>query len=216
MSGTEQPPTASPPVDRPPRGADLAEACVREALAVIERSGVESLSLREVARRLGVSHQAPYRHFPSRDHLLAEIVRRSFDDLTARLGARPPTADPYEDLANVGRAYVAHAGEHPLAYRLMFGMPLPDPAEHPEVSAAARRAFAVVRAAVARVHAGGAATDHEIDVEALVAWAKVHGMATLPRVPAVAALGLDPGVLDAAADPARGPLARELGASSPR
>jgi len=43
---------------------DLREACIREALAIIEVGGVESLSLREVARRLGVSHQAPYKHFP--------------------------------------------------------------------------------------------------------------------------------------------------------
>lgn len=213
MSGTEPPPAASPRAERPPRGADLAEACVREALAVIERSGVEALSLREVARRLGVSHQAPYRHFPSRDHLLGEIVRRSFDDLTAHLEARPRTTDPHEDLVAVGRAYLAHAGAHPLAYRLMFGTPLPDPGEHPDVAAAARRAFAVLRGAVARTHADGAATDHEIEVAALVAWAKVHGLATLPHVPAVAALGLPPDALAAAADPAGGPVTRELGAA---
>lgn len=61
--------------------SDLREACVREALAIITSAGVEKLSLREVARRLGVSHQSPYRHFESRDHVLAEIVRRAFVDL---------------------------------------------------------------------------------------------------------------------------------------
>jgi hypothetical protein len=149
MSATGPGPGApTSPETRPPRGVDLAEACVREALSVIERSGVEALS----------------------------------------------------------------AAAHPLAYRLMFGTPLPDPAGHPATAAAARRAFGAVRAAVSRLH--GTATDEEIDTEAVLAWAKVHGLATLPRVPVVAALGLSPGVLAAATDPAGRRVAREL--SPPR
>ena len=56
---------------------DLKEACVVAAQEVIAERGVENLSLREVSRKLGVSHQAPYKHYPSRDHLLAEPVYRS-------------------------------------------------------------------------------------------------------------------------------------------
>lgn len=216
MTGTDRRPTTSlraddrPRGDAPPRGADLAEACVREALAVIERSGVEALSLREVARRLGVSHQAPYRHFPSRDHLLAEIVRRSFQQLTDRLEARPPADDPHTDLTGLGRAYLEHAGRHPLAYRLMFGTPLPPAADHPAMASAARRAFDVVRCAVAALHAGD--DDRQVDVEALVVWGKVHGLASLPRVPAITMLTLAPEAVEAATDPHSGPVARELGA----
>ncbi|MCG8692745.1 MAG: TetR/AcrR family transcriptional regulator, partial [Minwuiales bacterium] len=71
--------------EKKPVPKDLREACVREALAIIDTSGVEELSLREVARRLGVSHQAPYRHFPSRDHILAEIVTRAFESFARYL-----------------------------------------------------------------------------------------------------------------------------------
>jgi AcrR family transcriptional regulator len=53
------------------RTGDLREACVKQALEIIAKGGIDSLSLRDVARRLGVSHQAPYKHFPSRDHILA-------------------------------------------------------------------------------------------------------------------------------------------------
>ena len=56
----------------------MREACVEEALAIVGEAGLEALSLREVARRLHVSHQAPYKHFPSRDHILAEVVGRAF------------------------------------------------------------------------------------------------------------------------------------------
>jgi len=55
---------------------DLRERCVTEALAIIQEQGVEQLSLRDVARRLGVSHQAPYKHYANRDALLAEVVAR--------------------------------------------------------------------------------------------------------------------------------------------
>ena len=59
---------------------ELKEACIQAAREVITERGVEGLSMRDVARRLDISHQAPYRHFPSRDHLLAEIMRRCFED----------------------------------------------------------------------------------------------------------------------------------------
>jgi AcrR family transcriptional regulator len=67
---------------------DLKEACVQAAREVIAEQGVEGLSMRDVARKLGISHQAPYRHFESRDHLLAEIMRRCFRGLYRSSG--PP------------------------------------------------------------------------------------------------------------------------------
>jgi AcrR family transcriptional regulator len=66
----------------------LRDACVEAARVVICRDGIENLSLRDVARQLGVSHQAPYKHYASRDHLLAEVVRRSFEQFALHLDAR--------------------------------------------------------------------------------------------------------------------------------
>jgi AcrR family transcriptional regulator len=103
---------------------NLRESFVLEAMAIIGETGIEELSLREVARRLGVSHQAPYKHFPS-DHLLAEIVSRAFAAFAQHLDARRRSQNPHEDLAAMGRAYLDYAREHPLHYRLMFGTPLP-------------------------------------------------------------------------------------------
>ncbi len=57
------------PIEKPAEPVPLKEACVQAAHAFIVEHGVEQLSMREVARRLGVSHQAPYKHYPSRDHL---------------------------------------------------------------------------------------------------------------------------------------------------
>ncbi len=64
---------------------ELKEACVLAAHEVIAEHGIEALSLREVARKLGVSHQAPYRHYPTRDHLLAEVMRRCFQQFALEI-----------------------------------------------------------------------------------------------------------------------------------
>lgn len=174
--------------------ADLREACVHEAMAVIEQSGVEALSLREVARRLGVSHQAPYRHFPSRDHLLAEVVRRVFESFASHLDASPPTDDPLADLSAIGAAYMAYVQSHPLQYRLMFATPLPDLRAHPAMMQSARHAFAVLSRAVGRLHAASRPGAREeaavVQLDALYIWATVHGMASIMQSPAIATLGL--------------------------
>ena len=182
------------------RTADLGEDCVREALAIIGEAGVEGLSLREVARRLGVSHQAPYKHYPSRDHLLAEVVRRAFTTFAEHLDARPRGGDPRDDLAEMGRAYLGYALAHPLQYRLMFGTPLPDPARHPEMMRSARHAFSLLRDGIARLdseHAGRIAGE-KADLDALFVWSTVHGLASLLQTRAMDTLGLPPDVLEAA------------------
>ncbi|WP_439573972.1 TetR/AcrR family transcriptional regulator [Phreatobacter sp.] len=172
--------------------ADLREACVGEAMAVIEQSGVEALSLREVARRLGVSHQAPYKHYPSRDHLLAEVVRRIFDGFARHLDDRPATDDPHSDLSAIGSAYLAYASAHPLQYRLMFATPLPDPAGHPDMMRSAQHAFAILGRAIARIQAMSVPAGGErlAQLDALYVWATVHGLASIMQSPAVGTLGL--------------------------
>lgn len=167
------------------------------ALAIIEREGVEALSLRDVARRLGVSHQAPYRHFPSRDHILAEIVERAFAEFAAHLDARPRGRDAQDDLASMGRAYLGYAAEHPLQYGLMFGTAVPDPAEHPAMMREARHAFSLLREALARAAAerGAPATPEALDRDAMFVWATMHGLAGIRTSCAIDTLGLAPAVL---------------------
>lgn len=172
----------------------LREACIEEALSIIVSKGVEKLSMREVARRLGVSHQAPYRHFPSRDHVLAEIVRRAFAEFAATLSAPRHTADPAADALAMGYAYVQFAHSEPLQYRLMFGGALPDPEAHPEMMQGARDAFNVLRAALVRVweSQGEQASGAVIDREALFVWSSLHGVVSLMRSDAIETLDLDP------------------------
>jgi AcrR family transcriptional regulator len=161
------------------KGGDLREACISEALEIIAKGGIDSLSLRDVARRLGVSHQAPYKHFPSRDHILAEVVGRAYASFAAHIEKRPRSEDPYEDLGNLGRSYLEYARKHPLHYQLMFGTPLPDPAEHPEMTSKAGHAFDCLKAAIANLP--GRAPGSDVEMDALYVWSTVHGLASILR-----------------------------------
>ena len=192
---------------------DLREECLREALAIVEEAGVEGLSMREVARRLGVSHQAPYKHFASRDHILAEIVGRAFDAFAAFLDARPQSGAPADDMAAMGQAYLTYALQNPLNYRLMFGSVLPNPSEHPEMMARARHAFALLQTDITRVHraAGRRPTAERIDQDALFVWSTLHGLASIAEGATIHTLGLSRSTLQNAPAETLKRIGRALG-----
>ena len=91
---------------------DLRAALLQAAGKVLEKEGLGELSLRELARRAGVSHNAPYRHFPDRDRLLAALAAEGFEMLGDALEKRPRR--------EMGEAYVEFALAHPQRFRLMF------------------------------------------------------------------------------------------------
>lgn len=171
-----------------PDAQPLRQACIDQALAIIESEGLEHLSLREVARRLNVSHQAPYKHFANRDHILAETVGKAFAVFAAHLKAQPHHDDPLEDLASLGAAYLAYALKHPAQYRLMFGAPLPDPAHNPQLLELAGAPFAILRDVIARLT--GHLDPEEVRRDALFAWSAVHGLASILDTRIAERLGL--------------------------
>jgi AcrR family transcriptional regulator len=149
---------------------DLESALVRTAGKILEKEGVEALSLREVARRAGVSHNAPYRHFPEREAMLAALAAEGFD----WLGAAQRKAAEAGGLRAMGEAYVGFALAHPQRFRLMFGGRIPL-AKHPKLRDIAARAIETLAGALsAGVPEAQAATDSSI-----AAWALVHGLAQL-------------------------------------
>ena len=176
---------------------DLRERCVTEALAIIQEQGVEQLSLRDVARRLGVSHQAPYKHYANRDALLAEVVAREFARFASHLDGRTRLEDPFDDLMSLGRAYLTYAFSNPLSYRLMFGTPLPDPDGHPEMLARARRAFSILQDCVSRLNSNGRnpTNGSDIDLDALFIWSLIHGVASIFQTSALQTMPMSPDVL---------------------
>src|SRR5436190_10261366 len=96
---------------------DLPAALLRAAGQTLEKKGIGALSLREAARRAGVSHAAPYRHFPDREALLAALAAEGY----AMLGSAQREAAAVHGLRGMGEAYVHFALAHPQRFRLMFG-----------------------------------------------------------------------------------------------
>ena len=178
--------------------ADLREACVIAAQEVIADKGVENLSLRDVARKLGVSHQAPYKHYPSRDHLLAEVMRRCFERFAQHLDARGQFAEPKDDLAALGRQYLSYARDHALEYRLMFDSQWPESAEHPDLIRDAVHTYDILRRVLRRLHGESAGVDDRVDLDALYIWSTVHGLAGVMNGNCIDKLNLKPAVLDQA------------------
>jgi AcrR family transcriptional regulator len=174
---------------------ELKEACVLAARDVIAEHGVENLSLREVARKLGVSHQAPYKHYPSRDHLLAEVMRRCFEGFARHLDAREHSDEPMEDMSALGQEYLRYALEKPLEYRLMFGTPWPENIEHPGLLRDARHAFDVLRKVLARMHGNVGAKRDLVDLDALFVWSCMHGLASISQSNVMEKLALRKNVL---------------------
>jgi len=157
---------------KPRKGAyhhgELRSAILRAAGDMIEAQGLAALSLREAARRAGVSHNAPYRHFADREALLAALAAEGF----AQLGRALETGVAPGPKAR-GEAYVRFALAHPQRFRLMFGGLLRLDA-HPAVREAAGLTYAaLVRAIEPLAGAAGAPT------AAAAAWSLVHGLAQL-------------------------------------
>ncbi|MEK6243067.1 MAG: TetR/AcrR family transcriptional regulator [Pseudomonadota bacterium] len=149
---------------------DLEAALVRAAGNMLEKEGVEALSLREAARRAGVSHNAPYRHFSEREALLAALAAEGFE----WLGAAQRKAAEAGGLRAMGEAYVHFALAHPQRFRLMFGGQI-SIAKHPQLREVATKTFEGLSGALsARVPEAQGARDSSI-----AAWALVHGLAQL-------------------------------------
>ena len=130
---------------------------------LIETEGLNRLSVREAARGAGVSHNAPYRHFPDREALLAALAIEGFTELAQSLEKRSGR--------ELGEAYVRFALAHPQRFRLMMGG-LISLDRYPEVRAQAK-------ATRERLTAAFAELGTEAQFAAAAAWSLVHGLAHL-------------------------------------
>jgi AcrR family transcriptional regulator len=150
--------------------------------AVLAEGGVERLGLREIARRAGVSHGTPLRHFTGLAALNAAVATRAFEDLqasvTSAVTAAGAGAGPLEQLAAAGRGYVRFAVTHPGPFTLMFRPELYDP-DDPELATAGAEAFGQLAGIVARCQGVGWHPELPTHQLAAALWAAVHGVATL-------------------------------------
>ncbi|MER6348052.1 TetR/AcrR family transcriptional regulator [Streptomyces sp. NPDC001595] len=142
---------------------------------LVSREGAQALTLREIARRAGVSHGAPRRYFPTHLELLSAIARRGFDALGERTGDAigDGTASPREQLAALGRAYLEFALGNPGMYELMFRHDLLE-SGHLGLRDTSLPLFGALVDLVGRVR-----PDADARAVAGALWANLHGIAQL-------------------------------------
>ncbi len=149
---------------RPYRHGDLPNAMRCAARAILDEGGLESVGLRETARRVGVSATAAYRHFASKEDLLALVATEGFNELRGAMESAGADRPP---LVSRGLAYIDFAVRKRGLFRLMFGAVLIERAKYPALDESAQATFALLK--------GGA----QGSSSAVCGWALVHGLASL-------------------------------------
>lgn len=160
---------------------DLRAALLAEAAAMITKGGTESVTMRAIGGRLGVSRAAPYRHFADKSALLVAVAADGFSRLKSRLqaidiGARRTSAEGFR---RMGEEYVRFALEHPAHYRLMYGKEALAREDKPELQEAAVGLFEQVVEVIRSYQRKGVIKRQDPQMQAYVAWSAMHGLASL-------------------------------------
>jgi AcrR family transcriptional regulator len=162
---------------------DLRRALVDQAAKLVEAYGHPSITVRQVARGIGVTHTAAHYHFHTREALLAAVATRGFEAMTASLKSAMCDAtnayDARSRLGALGQAYVRHALQHGRLYQLMFSAETAARDACPELRAAGDRMFALLVDAIGEGQDAGLVREGPPVDAALVAWSGAHGFASL-------------------------------------
>lgn len=155
---------------------DLHAALIKATEEIIAERGVEGFSLREAARRAGVSAAAPAHHFGDARGLLTAVAVRGLNDLAevSRIASEAAGPDPEAKRVAIGEAYIRYALDHRARFDLMFRKTLLD-RENPALHDAGERCFAVVVEAIG----GDPEADPAAEARIVACWALAHGLARL-------------------------------------
>ncbi len=158
--------------NRPYRHGNLPVALVAAARQILDENGFEAVGLRETARRVGVSATAAYRHFTSKEDLLASVAAQGFRELGAAMEKATRGPNP---LSRSGQAYIEFAQQNRGLFRLMFGPVLAERAKYQALQAATDAVAGVLLRNVADLDQRP--LDH--NAAAMAAWGLVHGLSHL-------------------------------------
>ncbi len=199
---TAEMPEAPEKPGKPYHHGDLRRALVQTAAAMLAEDDAQQFTLREVARRAGVSHAAPYKHFPDKAALLAELARGGLLQLQQAMhaAATPRPGSARHELLAVAQAYIAFGVARPALYRLMFGAVVaaqqaaPQPAGPPDAPAVEAAAPApedapaqdpaptplrLLQELLQRGQQAGVFKRRPASGQAAACWAQVHGLTLL-------------------------------------
>ncbi len=174
-------PSATLPATGGPAPArDLRRKFIDASLELVTERGVEGLTLRDLAKRVGVTHPAVYRYFPDKAALLASVAEEGFWAIrSAAIRACAPYPDTRTRFNKLVEAYVRFAAEHPAHFRLMFGPEAAEKWSSASLRAAETATFNICLDAVVEGQRDGLVREGDPREIALAGWAMIHGIASL-------------------------------------
>jgi AcrR family transcriptional regulator len=166
---------------KPYHHGDLRNALIQAGLELLAEGGAQELDLRKVARRAGVSHAAPYRHFADRQALIAAINEEGFHLLAAQIRTtlREVSDEPVEQLFGVALAYVRFAQENPWLMREMFSGITIERETFDSLHSASKSVYRLYSEVIKSGQESGKIVEGDPTALAGVLWSVLHGLATL-------------------------------------
>ncbi len=160
---------------------DLHHTLIQAGVELLAEEGAEALDLRKVARRAGVSHAAPYRHFADKQALIAAINEEGFRLLAERIQAtlREMPDEPFEQVLGLARAYVGFAQAHPRLMREMFSGLTIERETYASLQAASKTVYRLYTDVIRCGQERGKIVDGDPAALAGVLWSVLHGLAML-------------------------------------
>lgn len=150
-----------------------------EARALLVEAGPEALSMRRLSQRVGASTIVLYTHFRDKPAILDALYVEGFEQLRADLARVPHTADPLQDVMELGRAYRRSAVAHPASYQIMFTRCVPGFDPSPQSRERGKQAFLILAAAVQRCMDAGLTPVGDAAQVAHTLWGTLHGLISL-------------------------------------
>lgn len=158
---------------------DLKAALVEGALEILRTEGTEALTLRGLARHVGVSQAAPYRHFTDRRQLFAAVAERGFERLQAAMLESMGSTTGRPGLRQVAYAYVQFALANPAEYRLMFGSEVANTEDLPSLRQTGRSVLGFVAEGIRQLQIAGLVGEGDPMLLAITTWSTLHGLVML-------------------------------------
>ncbi|MCU0480624.1 MAG: TetR/AcrR family transcriptional regulator [Anaerolineae bacterium] len=159
---------------------DLRNTLIQIGTEMLIESGADELSLRKIAQRAGVSHNAPYQHFADKNALLAAIAEEGFrllGDAIDEALQNSQTLSPHARLLAVSRAYVAFALQYPTHLQLMFGAFASE--TYPSLANRSHQTLAKLMSVVAELEQAGQLAENPIYDVGMVVWIALHGLSVI-------------------------------------
>lgn len=156
---------------------DLMNALISESLKIIKKEGIDKLSIRYIARKTGVSHAAPYRHFKNSEGLLIAIAVKGFNmlnqDINKAISNYPD--DYYSQIIEAGKRYIKFCANNPDLYRIMFGDYIRNKTASPELFQAMDDLFKKWMGIFCKLKTRKQATREDMMTNLVMVWSMLHG-----------------------------------------